>query len=250
MRSSFTGTEESHTLANLVTQFSVASAFALGILAITPHAVAEQRVLVKTITLVNEVGQGISGELRAVGADNTELHFAYTNDSGVATPNKLCGSEVRLRPRPRATGVYEDLDPLPYCRDGLKIVLRLTRVKNHLKSKADAAFQSGDYRLATLLYTESAERFRKVNEAQAEAAEFKAYEALSILIGGKVRFLTFDSVSRRAGLSSEGIDYLLDFQRSKKLAETGRLDPSTAQEISGLVLRPHIVEAYEFPYKK
>lgn len=207
---------------------------------------AESRILIKSVRVENEIGRGIPAELRAVGVDDRDIHFAYTDEVGVANPNKHCSANTRLTAKPRVTGVYEVPERPPYCKDGLKIVLRLTRIKSYLKFKADAAFRSGDFAAATLLYTESANRYQSQNPEQARQAEAKAYESLSMAIGGRVRFLTFDDMKGRPVVTREGKDYLLGLQKAKDIPTTGKLDLSTAEAIAGRPVKMYIIEAYEY----
>jgi len=215
------------------------------LLLMATQAIAQpaDKVLVRVIEVVNELGRGVEAEIRIVDSSDKDIHFAYTDGQGAARPNRDCNSDARFAARPKIN-IYRKLKRLPYCASEVKIVLQRSGVAEHLAQKGDAAATAKDYRLASMLYAESAFRIEDVNPELAGILRNKALTSLQREFPN-VRLVKFDSLQDKKVLSTEGVKFVRSLQVQQQLPETGLLDLKTLQTISGQPIFPYIKDAYK-----
>lgn len=213
-------------------------AIGIGMVA-TVHA---KDITVKRVSVVDEVGRGVPAEIRTMDLKDQEGHFIYTDDSGVARPNKACAAGMRLIAKPRVDSVYEKDTRPPYCKEEVKVTLKMSNVKYILFRKADFAARRGEYGTAAALYMETAARMAGTDPDEAKKAESKAYSALQSSFGKKM--VVFDPDQEKNVLTMEGIQVLKAYQADNDLPVTGKFDWFTATKISPEEPFKFVKEAY------
>ena len=204
---------------------------------------ADRGVLVRKIAVINELGRGVKAEIKVLDLKDNEVHFAYTDGSGVVLPNLRCRKQDRLLAKP-GISAYRMLGNHPYCNDEVVIRMHLPRVAVALDERADKAFADGKYGVAAMLYTEASARYLQVDSSEAEKVELKAYEALVRRLKLPGEPIVFDPLQDKHVLSPSGVRAVAAFQRANNILPTGVLDSKTVQVMARQAIFPYIKEAY------
>jgi hypothetical protein len=231
------------TLATLLISVTVGMGGSAGVLAQDPQAI-----VVKRITVVDELARPVMATLNLLDAANKETFFADTDESGVAEPNKPCpvGTRVRIYP---AVPRYLAPARYPPCLAEMRIPLRRAGVAIEMAKIADTAFKEGKFGRAAMVYSDAAYRLSTTDAVTAEKLEIKVYESVAKKFEG-IKFYDYDSEQNKTVLTTEGIGALRNFQTKNSLPVTGQLDFQTTQKLAAEPVFPHIRSAYEAIEKK
>lgn len=208
-----------------------------------------ETVTVVEVVVMDETGRGVKSEIRKIDDDDKDTHFAYTNNKGVATPNRHCPTYHRLKAIPSVNIYAPKKVELEHCKKKVKIELILTQVANVLFGHAEEAEKQGKYGKAAMIFTEVAWRATKVGMPNATEATHRAYKNMGSALGIKSASV-YDLQQNKYVLGNHAVKGLKAFQTAKLLPVSGRLDAATLQALAGQPFSPLIRKAYDEAYKE
>ena len=208
-----------------------------------------EMVTVVEVVVIDETGRGVESEIRQVDDDDKHTHFAYTNNKGVATPNRDCSTRHRLLAIPNVNIYSPKKRGLEHCNKKVTIELMLTQVANFIFGHAVEAEKQDKYGMAAMLFSEAAWRATTSGLPYANQATRRAYENVGSALG--IKFATVhDPDQDKYVLGKHAVDGLKAFQRGYRLPVSGKADIATLQALAGQPVSSFIGLAYHKAYKE
>ena len=187
-------------------------------------------ITVKKISVVQEgTAQGIVARINRITADDKRLYFALTNDKGVAEPNQPCAPGDRFMAEPTVPAYLSISDRT--CSEVIEFPMPSTHATYALVLLGDESMKAGDFTKAQLYYTSAATRLKPGNAAEALLVENQARIALGRSLGFSDPTVRLNGEEVFTTAVAERIEQI---QAANRIARTGKLDPLTAEAISGL----------------
>ena len=188
------------------------------------------RIILKVIDH-DDPKNGIESKICICDVNEKVTVYRHTDENGRFEGDIICKSGEKVKIDPISSIYYPS-----YIKCPVKITsttIRLTKVYRMTNLEANAVFleSAGRYGDAALVFNEICARAIKFDEKKATKAATKTFELTGKIFNVEPA-IKWDTLQKKEVLTNIFVDAIKDFQRSKTLNDTGKLDYGTLRAVS------------------